>query len=169
MEPAFAMVPIQTTPMATDPIPPAPRAAIECRRVRFRRPPRKSQGIAPCANIRMYKVCPTSSCPSANITAGINSVLLHGDVDAMNFSISGGTSPWTDNDRRFLDLVIRRHRGLRLRRQHQRRHAQSRRPCEPPWSLGHDGGRVHEGLSRSPVISWQASASAVRSRETYRI
>jgi subtilisin-like proprotein convertase family protein len=68
-------------------------------------PTSQIQGIAPCANIRMYKVCPTSSCPSANITGGINSVLLHGDVDAMNFSISGGNSPWTDNDRRFLDLV----------------------------------------------------------------
>ncbi len=68
-------------------------------------PASQIQGVAPCANIRMYKVCPTNSCPSANITAGINSVLLHGDVDAMNFSISGGTSPWTDNDRRFLDLV----------------------------------------------------------------
>jgi subtilisin-like proprotein convertase family protein len=68
-------------------------------------PTSQIQGIAPCANLRMYKVCPTSSCPSANITAGINSVLLHGDVDAMNFSISGGNNPWTDNDRRFLDLV----------------------------------------------------------------
>ncbi len=68
-------------------------------------PASQIQGVAPCANIRMYKVCPTSSCPAANITAGINSVLVHGDVDAMNFSISGGNSPWTDNDRRFLDLV----------------------------------------------------------------
>ena len=70
-------------------------------------PPPSSQisGMAPCANTRSYKVCPTSSCPGANITAGINSVLLHGDVDVMNFSISGGTNPWTDNDRRFLDLV----------------------------------------------------------------
>ena len=62
-------------------------------------------GVAPCANIRAYKVCPTNSCPGADITAGMNSVLLHGDVDVMNFSISGGTSPWNDNDRRKLDLV----------------------------------------------------------------
>jgi len=68
-------------------------------------PSAQIQGVAPCANIRMYKVCPTSSCPSADITAGINSVLLHSDVDVLNFSISGGTSPWADNDRRFLDLV----------------------------------------------------------------
>ena len=61
-------------------------------------------GVAPCANLREYKVCPTT-CPGADIQAGMNSILLHGDVDVMNFSISGGTSPWTDNDRRKLDLV----------------------------------------------------------------
>lgn len=64
-------------------------------------------GVAPCANLRIYKVCPTNSCPGADITAGLNSVLLHGDVDVTNFSISGGTSPWTpgDSDRRKLDMV----------------------------------------------------------------
>ncbi|AVP98774.1 hypothetical protein C7S18_17000 [Ahniella affigens] len=62
-------------------------------------------GVAPCANLRIYKVCPGSTCPGADIQAGMNSVLLHGDVDVMNFSISGGRSPWTDNDRRKLDLV----------------------------------------------------------------
>ena len=61
-------------------------------------------GVAPCAHIRAYRVCPTT-CPGARIQAGMNSVLLHGDVDVMNFSISGGTSPWSDNDRRKLDLV----------------------------------------------------------------
>jgi len=61
-------------------------------------------GVAPCASARIYKVCP-DSCPSADIQAALNSVLLHGDVDVVNFSISGGTSPWTDNDRRKLDLV----------------------------------------------------------------
>ena len=62
-------------------------------------------GVAPCANIRHYKVCPTNSCPGADIQAGMNSVLLHGDVRVMNFSISGGNDPWNDNDRRKLDLV----------------------------------------------------------------
>jgi subtilisin family serine protease len=62
-------------------------------------------GVAPCANLRIYKVCPTNTCPTAAIQAGLASVLLHGDVDVMNFSISGGTSPWTDNDRQKLDLV----------------------------------------------------------------
>ena len=68
-------------------------------------PAQQIQGVAPCANIRAYKVCPGSTCPTANIQAGMNSVLLHGDVDVMNFSISGGNSPWTDNDRKKLDLV----------------------------------------------------------------
>ncbi|MEO5721282.1 MAG: S8 family serine peptidase, partial [Chthoniobacterales bacterium] len=61
-------------------------------------------GVAPCANIRAYRVCP-DQCPAADIQAGMNSVLLHGDVKVMNFSISGGNNPWTDNDRKKLDLV----------------------------------------------------------------
>ena len=62
-------------------------------------------GVAPCANLRTYKVCPASTCPGADIQAGMSSVLLHGDARVMNFSISGGNNPWTDNDRRKLDLV----------------------------------------------------------------
>ena len=62
-------------------------------------------GVAPCASIRAYKVCPTDNCPDADIEAGVDSVLLHGDCKIMSFSISGGTDPWTDNDRDFLDLV----------------------------------------------------------------
>ena len=61
-------------------------------------------GVAPCASLRAYAVCP-ESCPGAQIQAGMNSIILHGDVDVMSFSISGGTSPWSDNDRRKLDLV----------------------------------------------------------------
>ncbi len=76
-----------------------------CRRVRFRHPPSKSKASHHAPISVCTKFAPTNSCPGANITAGINSVLLHGDVDVMNFSISGGTAPWTDNDRRFLDLV----------------------------------------------------------------
>jgi subtilisin family serine protease len=62
-------------------------------------------GVAPCASIRAYKVCPTNQCPDADIQAGMDSVLIHGDVDVMNFSISGGDDPWVDNDRQKLDLV----------------------------------------------------------------
>lgn len=62
-------------------------------------------GVAPCANLRIYKVCPGDTCPQTAIVGGINSVLLHGGVSVVNFSISGGMDPWNDNDRRKLDLV----------------------------------------------------------------
>ena len=62
-------------------------------------------GVAPCASIRSYKVCPTNNCPDADIEAGIDSVLIHGDCKLLSFSISGGTDPWSDNDRDFLDVV----------------------------------------------------------------
>jgi subtilisin family serine protease len=62
-------------------------------------------GVAPCASIRSYKVCQTNNCSDADINAGMDSVLIHGDCKVMNFSISGGNSPWVDNDRRKLDLV----------------------------------------------------------------
>lgn len=61
-------------------------------------------GVAPCAQIRSYKVCPGSTCPGADIAAGLNTALADG-ADVLNFSISGGTSPWNDNDRKFLDMV----------------------------------------------------------------
>jgi subtilisin family serine protease len=61
-------------------------------------------GVAPCARIRHYKVCPTNSCPGADILAGIQAAITD-QVDVVNFSISGGSSPWTDNDRGFLDMV----------------------------------------------------------------
>lgn len=62
-------------------------------------------GVAKCAHIRNYKVCPGNSCPGPDIQAGMNTLLADGDVDTMNFSISGGNNPWNDNDRRKLDLV----------------------------------------------------------------
>jgi subtilisin family serine protease len=61
-------------------------------------------GVAPCASVRTYKVCPGTTCPGADIQAGISNAIIDG-IDVMNFSISGGTSPWTDNDRNFLDAV----------------------------------------------------------------
>jgi subtilisin family serine protease len=65
----------------------------------------KISGVATCASIRAYKVCATNSCAGADIQAGMNSVLIHGDARVMNFSISGGRDPYNDNDRRKLDLV----------------------------------------------------------------
>ena len=61
-------------------------------------------GVAPCAAIHQYKVCATDSCSGAAILAGIQNAIAD-QVDVVNFSISGGTSPWNDNDRNFLDMV----------------------------------------------------------------
>ncbi len=61
-------------------------------------------GVAPCAQVRTYKVCATSSCAGAAIAAGIDNAILDG-VDVINFSISGGRTPWSDFDRNFLDAV----------------------------------------------------------------
>jgi len=70
-------------------------------------------GVAPCAHIRSYDVCSInggSSCGGADIAGGLESVLFdngasEGPISAMNYSISGGSSPWTDFDRTKLDLV----------------------------------------------------------------
>jgi subtilisin family serine protease len=61
-------------------------------------------GVAPCAAIMHYKVCQTNTCGGADIVAAIENATTDG-VDVLNFSISGGASPWTDNDRGFLDAV----------------------------------------------------------------
>ena len=63
-------------------------------------------GVAPCASVRTYKVCPADTCPAAAINAGIQNAIIDG-VDVINFSISGGTSPWvnSDSDRKFLDAI----------------------------------------------------------------
>jgi subtilisin family serine protease len=61
-------------------------------------------GVAPCATLYHYKVCATNSCSGAAILAGIQNAITD-QVDVINFSISGGTSPWNDNDRDFLDMV----------------------------------------------------------------
>lgn len=64
-------------------------------------------GVAPCATLRTYKVCATSSCGGADIAAGLSNVLVDGDIDIVNYSISGGELPWdpSESDRAFLDFV----------------------------------------------------------------
>jgi subtilisin family serine protease len=61
-------------------------------------------GVAPCASVRTYKVCATTNCDGAAIDAAIENAITDG-VDVINFSISGGTDPWADTDRGFLDAV----------------------------------------------------------------
>jgi subtilisin family serine protease len=66
-------------------------------------------GVAPCAGVRTYKVCNTSTgqCATSDTIAAVNAAIADGDVDVINFSISGGTSPWSasDGDRAFLNAV----------------------------------------------------------------
>ena len=61
-------------------------------------------GVAPCAAVRTYKGCQTTSCAGADLLASINNAIADG-VDVINYSISGGNSPWSDLDRNFLDAV----------------------------------------------------------------
>jgi len=62
-------------------------------------------GVAPCAHIRSYKVCPGQNCPGADLLGGFETLLQDGDADVMNFSISGGANPWSDLDSIKLELV----------------------------------------------------------------
>lgn len=60
-------------------------------------------GVAPHANIVAYKVC-SPSCPNSASVAAVNLAIGTDGVDVINFSISGGDSPWTDSvDQAFLD------------------------------------------------------------------
>jgi hypothetical protein len=52
-------------------------------------------GIAPGAWVSVYKVCGTEGCFSSDSAAAVAQAILDG-VNVINFSISGGTSPFTD-------------------------------------------------------------------------
>lgn len=64
---------------------------------------RRISGVAPRANIIAYDVCYTNTatgqglCPNVSSAAAVNQAIADGIVDALNFSIGGGTSPWTDS------------------------------------------------------------------------
>ncbi len=67
-------------------------------------------GVAPCAHVRTYKVCPITGCTDAAIVAGVENAIAD-RVDVMNFSIgpvcgsAPGDSPWSDGDEVFLDAL----------------------------------------------------------------
>lgn len=52
-------------------------------------------GVAPHANVIAYRVCITS-CASSASTQATNQAVIDG-ADVLNFSISGGVSPWSDS------------------------------------------------------------------------
>jgi hypothetical protein len=52
-------------------------------------------GIAPRARVAMYKVCGDAGCYSSDSAAAVQQAILDG-VNVINFSISGGTNPYSD-------------------------------------------------------------------------
>ena len=52
-------------------------------------------GIAPGAHVAVYKVCGPLGCTSSDSAAAVGQAILDG-VDVINYSISGGTIPFTD-------------------------------------------------------------------------
>ncbi len=52
-------------------------------------------GVAPHANVISYLACP-SSCPTTATTGAVNQAVIDG-VDVINYSISGGISPWAES------------------------------------------------------------------------
>lgn len=52
-------------------------------------------GVAPHANVISYLACP-DSCPTTATTASVNQAVIDG-VDVLNYSISGGVSPWAES------------------------------------------------------------------------
>jgi hypothetical protein len=52
-------------------------------------------GVAPRAHLAIYKVCGELGCYSSDSAAAVQQAILDG-VDVINFSISGGTNPYSD-------------------------------------------------------------------------
>ncbi len=60
-------------------------------------------GVAPGAQVMGYKVCGAGGCYGTDTTAAVEAAILDG-VDVINYSISGGTTPFTDStELAFLD------------------------------------------------------------------
>jgi hypothetical protein len=57
-------------------------------------------GVAPHANLVIYYACSPDvnvQCTTAATSASVDQAIQDGVVDALNYSISGGTSPWNDS------------------------------------------------------------------------
>ena len=81
----------------------ASTAAGNRRDVVFSGAPLRISGVAPRANIIAYDICYTNTstgqglCPNVSAVAAINQAIADGIVDAINYSIGGGTAPWTES------------------------------------------------------------------------
>jgi subtilisin family serine protease len=77
-------------------------AAGNRRDVTFLNAPLRIAGVAPRANIVAFDACYTNTsdgrglCPSSSTSGAINQAIADGIVDAINYSIGGGTEPWND-------------------------------------------------------------------------
>ncbi len=64
---------------------------------------RRISGVAPHANILVYDICYTNTaenngfCPNVSAVAAVDSLVATGIVDALNYSIAGGSEPWSDS------------------------------------------------------------------------
>ncbi len=71
------------------------------REVSFNGITRNISGVAPHANLVIYDVCYQTasggSCPTAATLAAINQAVADNIIDVLSYSISGGTSPWTES------------------------------------------------------------------------
>ena len=80
----------------------ASTAAGNSRDVTYQGASLRISGVAPHANIIAYDVCYTDTstgqglCPGVSSAAAVNQAIANGVVDALNFSIGGGTNPWSD-------------------------------------------------------------------------
>lgn len=60
-------------------------------------------GVAPRSNIVAYDACYTNTstgqglCPNVSTLASVDQAVADGIVDVLNYSIGGGTSPWTES------------------------------------------------------------------------
>ncbi len=79
----------------------ASTAAGNARDADFSGAPRRISGVAPHANIVAYDICyhdlaaGTGRCPSSSAVAAIDHIVASGVVDVVNYSIGGGSEPWT--------------------------------------------------------------------------
>jgi hypothetical protein len=55
-------------------------------------------GVAPHANLVIYRVCDPNGCAGSSIDNAVDQAIADGIIDVINFSISGGQSPWQDSN-----------------------------------------------------------------------
>jgi subtilisin family serine protease len=81
----------------------ASTAAGNVRDVVFRGVPLRLSGVAPHANVIMFDICytnlTTNSCsaPNISVVASVDQVIADGLADVINYSFSGGASPWSES------------------------------------------------------------------------